>query len=714
MELLMNQPDAPHQDRTVLVAPGRRVALAQAGHPLVRITPRTRLGAVALNLAVASSSATIQIVATTAYVNALTALATPNITFQAPPPGTTIPVDSLQSAFDTFRQQLSTVQGQAALWVTSQPTGGASIFSNLVTVAQTLISLDSTVQGDFAILQNTTPGSPLYNTTLSQVTALIKAEATPLSNLYSQLQSLGSQLGSASTMLTTAAGTGVLAQLQAAYQSEITALNQAIANCNSTISSDNKKIIGLGFAVGAAIVVAELGLVNIWNPLGWVMIGGGIAGAYFALAEITTLKGQIATLRAEIEADTNWADSDQAAAQSVAAFAGCVSAAASMNSATQQELGTLQALCQSISNDIATAVKDLTPQELSAAIAEWTAIVQQANFLSAITAYIWPSPVMLANPTNLTISGPSARLVVNSGQVYQYTASASAWTTLPGYSLSVVSAGAIVAGIDGAPNDGAQIQPNPYGQTFFAKTLSSDGTAWQTISDFPVAQLCTDGTSIYAISQLTSDRQIHSYGGTGTAWTAMTALPGGDAPAAIAAAGGRLVAIGNNSHQAWFYGASNWYPIGDAANYVSLTAAGRYCGLLDNTGCCWLLDLNNAALTAMMKGVTTLAQAADGSQYVTDQQLNLWHVPAPAPGTQYPTPVQLMSNVVSVATSAEGAVYLINNTGNISIQTDAVNNTWQMLPALPAAAPTAPSRDVAGASGGEPTAAIAAACPVAI
>jgi hypothetical protein len=141
---------APHLGRTVLIAPNRRVNLAQAGHPLVTIVPKTRLGAVALNLAVASSTATVQIIATSTYVNALTALAPPVITFRAPPPGTKISVQSLQTAYDGFTQQLATLQGEAAAWIsTSAGSGGASIFSNLVAIASMFSNIDAQVQSDF-------------------------------------------------------------------------------------------------------------------------------------------------------------------------------------------------------------------------------------------------------------------------------------------------------------------------------------------------------------------------------------------------------------------------------------------------------------------------------------------------------------------------------------------------------------------------------------
>jgi len=452
---------APHLGRTVLIAPNRRVNLAQAGHPLVTIVPKTRLGAVALNLAVASSTATIQIIATSTYVNALTALAPPVITFRAPPPGTKISVQSLQTAYDNFTQQLATLQGQAAAWIsTSAGSGGASIFSNLVAIASMFSNIDAQVQADFVLLQTLTPGSPAWQNALTQVKALIGAEVTPLTSVETQISTLSTNLDTAATTLTNAASTGVLSQLQAAYQSEINALNQDITSCNNQISSDNSKIVGLGFAAGAAIVVGIIGLANFWNPIGWIMIAGGAAGAYFAIAEIVALKGQIDQLKAQVENDINWLNADQTAAQAVAAFAQSAQGVANMNTAAQQELNTLLQLCNTLSSDIQTALTDLNQDQLTQALAEWNEIVAAAAFLAGITAYIWPSSIMLANPTNLAAAGNNAWLVSNSGTTFSYTSGGNTWTTLPGMSLSVVATGSVVAGIDGAPNDGSQINPN--------------------------------------------------------------------------------------------------------------------------------------------------------------------------------------------------------------------------------------------------------------
>jgi hypothetical protein len=296
-------------------------------------------------------------------------------------------------------------------------------------------------------------------------------------------------------------------------------------------------------------------------------------------------------------------------------------------------------------------------------------------------AYIWPSSIMLANPTSLAAAGNNAWLVSNSGTTFSYASGGNTWTALPGMSLSVVAAGSVVAGIDGAPNDGSQIDPNTYGQSFLVKTYNAGNNAWTNISTFPATQIATDGTSIWAISQITSDRQAYKYNGSGTSWTAVGAMPNSDAPAAIVATGGKLAAIATNARGLWINGGSGWQQIG-TATYSTITANGGQVGLIDDSGNGWVLNTaNNNALTASMTGISNVAQAPNGDQYVTDGTLNLWHVAFPQ--GRSPTSTQLRSNTVGVTVSDGGTVYALDNAGNIWVLINLANNSWQQLPDLP-------------------------------
>jgi hypothetical protein len=248
--------------------------------------------------------------------------------------------------------------------------------------------------------------------------------------------------------------------------------------------------------------------------------------------------------------------------------------------------------------------------------------------------------------------------------------------------LSIVAAASVVAGIDGAPNDGSQIDPSTYGQSFLVKTYAAGHNVWTNISSFPAAQIATDGTSIWAISQLTSDRQAYKYNGSGTSWTAVGAMPNSDAPAAIVASGGKLAAIANNGGGLWINSGSGWQQIG-CATYSNITANGGQIGLIDTSGNGWVLNTaDDNALTASMTGISSVAQAQNGDQYVTDGSLNLWHVAFPQGGGS-PTSTQLRSNAVGVTVSDGGTVYALDNTGNIWVLTNLAKNSWQQLPDLP-------------------------------
>jgi hypothetical protein len=88
----------PYQSRTIQIGPNSHVNMASAGHPLATYEPTTKLGAVALDLAMATSASYLTIMATAGYVYAVTQLKIPNPTFGSPPGGVTIDPSTLQAA----------------------------------------------------------------------------------------------------------------------------------------------------------------------------------------------------------------------------------------------------------------------------------------------------------------------------------------------------------------------------------------------------------------------------------------------------------------------------------------------------------------------------------------------------------------------------------------------------------------------------------------
>lgn len=680
----MNQ-YGPHSGRSVLIAPNLRVNLATAGHPLADYVPRTKLGRVALDFTMATSVSLISVAATTAYVYSVTELALPVPTFGPPPAGVPIVPADLQTAFQNFSLQLATLQGQAAAWIDVQPgTSTPSIFSQLVSIPDTFSNINGSVQTQFTILSNTTPGSAAYNKALQTLQALIGAETPTITGLNSQMVALGTTLLNATDAIQTAGTTGVLQQLYQAYEADISELQTAIRNANSTISSDNSKIIGLGFAAGGAIVVGLIGLTMIWNPLGWIMIGGGAVGAYYAITEILALKAQIAGLKNQIQIDTAWTTTYGQAAASISATITQTQGFAAMNAAAQQELTVLEGLMTSLAKDITTALNDLSadPIQLQDALAEWSEIVSAAAVLTNVTAYVWPSPILLSDPTAFAAAGSDVYAVSPSGQAYHY--SAGNWSAVADKSLSIVAAGVLAVGINGAPADGANVSPTPYTTDYKVKQFNAAANAWTTISTFPAAQIATDGTLIYAINQLQADRRVYQYSGTGTGWTALPQFDS-DAAQVIAIAGGKVFALLTNSQATAYWNGTNWNDL--ALFAIALSGNGTKLGLIDLNNYSWLYDAasntwgNNGISTG--SSILRLAQLANGDQLIVNTSLNLYYLN----NQVSPTGATLLkSNAVGVAVSDTGIVYYSDNAGNSYVLVDLANNQWTQMPATPAPA----------------------------
>lgn len=671
---------APHSGRTVQIAPNLHVNLAAMGHPLANYRPRTKLGLVALDMTMATSTSPISVAATTAYVYSLTQLSLPVLQFKAPPPGTTISPQSLQQAYSDFQTQVAIFQGQAAAWIDTQPgTSSPSIFSQLVSIPRTFATINGTVQSKFTLLSALTPGTQAYIQTLQQLETLIGAETGDITNLNTQMSTLGTNLSTATVNINTAGTTGVLAQLIQAYASEITALTDAITDANNQISSDNKKIVGLGFAAGTSIVIGVIGFANWWNPIGWIMIAGGALGAYYAIAEINTLKGQIASLQSTIQSDELWKTTDSQAAASVQSTLTQTAGFVSMNAAAQKELTVLENLLTTLASDITTAISELNQGQLQDALNEWNEIISAASVLANVTAYVWPSPIMLSNPTTFAAGGSDVYSVSVSGQAYHYSSGGANWPAVADKSLSIVASGSLVVGINGAPADGANVSPTPYPTNYFVKTYNAGSNAWTTISTFPAAQIATDGTSIYAINQTTSNRQAYKYGGSGTTWSALPALPNSDAPQNIAVAGGKLFAISTNTQTAYVLNGSSWSSL-SSTTFTALSANGTKVGLVSTSNSSYLYDTVAGSLVSTGSSVVQIAQVSNGDQYIISTDQHLYYINNQV---SPPAATVLKPNIVGVAVSDTGVVYCSDNEGNSFRLVDLGSNQWTLLPALP-------------------------------
>lgn len=677
---------AVRKDREIRLGQRRRMMMSKAIKTLNTIEPETEMGRLALQMVAQSSVSVLSVAAISGYVYALREAALPNVTFRGTPPGPGIDNAELQAAYNQFQTQFATFQGQAGAWInTQQGSGAPSIFSQLVSVPTTFQTINQSVLGKFTILKAETPGSSAYDQTLDQLKSLIGAELPDIQSLKQSMITLGTNLETAAETLQTAATTGVLQQLIAAYQSEIDALNQDIQNCNDKIDSDNSKIIGLGFAAAAAITVGLIGLVNFWNPIGWIMIAGGAVGAYFAIAEIELLKGEIATLKAQIQNDEAWRQADQSAAASVSAFAKQVGGFASMNAAAQQELTQLETLYQTLADDVNTAISELDSGNLDQAEDEWNTIVGAAAVLQNLSAYIWPTSIMLPHPTSFSPTGSDVYAIDMAGQVFHYSEGGNTWSELPETALSVVAAGSIVVGIDGAPIDGSESTPTPVDSTYNVKTYDASSNAWTTISTFPAAAVTTDGTTIYAINQTMSDRQVYQYSGSGQAWTALPAMPNTDAPSQIAVAGSKLFALSTNSQQVYVYENGGWETI-NSSLCVSINGNGDYLSFVDSDLYCYVYDVGTGQLINdgnTGSSISQVAQMTTCDQYIisSDPALELYAID----NTVNPSAsTALQPNATGCFVSDTDVVYYTDNEGNTwRLNSQAGPNSWTQLPDLP-------------------------------
>ncbi|MEO1039813.1 MAG: hypothetical protein AAFX09_09715 [Pseudomonadota bacterium] len=668
-------------DRRIQTGINQYAMLHHAIRNLASIEPKTATGKLAMNLVAQNSVSVLSVAAISGYVYALTEAQLPTVTFQGATPGPGITNQELQQAYNSFQTQFATFQGEARAWINTTPeSGGASIFSQLVSVPTTFKTINGSVQGKFEILKTLTPGTKPYNDTMAQLKALIGAETSDINTLNTAMQTLGTNLQNAAVTLHTAATTGVLKQLQDAYSTEIQSLTDDISQCQDKINSDNSKIVGLGFAAGAAITVGVVGLANIWNPIGWIMMGAGAVGAYFAIAEIERLKGEIAGLKTKIQNDEMWRQDDQKAAASVASFSGEVKGFETLNSAAQKELTTLEQLYSTLADDISTTISDLDADKLDEAQAEWEAILEAAQPLEDLTAYIWPTSLMLPSPTSFAPVGSDVYALNVAGDAFHYASGGNTWNQLPNSALSIVASGSVVAAIDGAPIDGSTVNPNPSVPTYFVKTYNSGSNAWTTISDFPAAAITTGGGDIYAINQTDTDRQVYKYGGSGTSWTKLADLPGPDAASQIAVAGGKVFALANNTQLVYGYDGSSWSQVGTAPA-SAITGNGDMLGILMTDQSVYTYDaVNGGSPVFGGSDAIGLAQLSNKDQYVVNaSSLDLYYIDN---NVSPPTATDLQPNTTGVYASDTDAVYYTDNNGHVWLLTDLEQNTWRQLPDL--------------------------------
>ncbi|MCY4045720.1 MAG: hypothetical protein OXE99_11640 [Cellvibrionales bacterium] len=638
----------------------------------------TKLGAVAEKLVKQTQATTLSVAAISGYVNAILTNQPPIVTFQDVPPGLQpSQLGALQDAYSTFQTQYASFKGQAKTWIDSS--GGSTIFSQLVSVPTLLSIMKGTVETYFNDLKHAKGND--RQTVITALEGTIKDQKPMITTLNTAMQTLGTNLQNAATSLIASAKTGVLAQMQTAYQADIQTLINDINQCNSTISSDNKKIIGEGFGAATSIGVAVVGLMNFWNPVGWIMMGGGATGAYFAISEIETLKAQIAQLKTKISTDTSYKSQDKLAAQVLAAFINQLEGFAHLNQSAQQELAALENLYTTLSTDIDTAVADLKADEIDAAKAEWDSILSQSEFLKNLSAYIWPDATLLNSPSPFAAIGDDIYSLAVSGELYHYSEATNTWSDMGVKALSLAGAGSTLVAIDGAPIDGSS-SGTPQVSSYQVKSYDFTTSQWSTISDFPAACIAEGGGTIYAVNQTVNDRQVYQYSGSGTTWTKLADLPNTDTAIQLAVANGLLFALACNSQLLYQYNASSssWEQIA-TFTCASISANGSQLGIIDTNNNAYLYNATTGGTpTAFGASVATIAQLSTGNEFRMSSYSigSLWYgdlTVMPATYTCY------ASDVTAVFASDTDKTYFVDNKGNMSSIT--TGGTITALPTLP-------------------------------
>ncbi len=688
-------PTSPKQARARTTPSHERIAgrvlVGPGVHALVRSpssgvpAARTRLGKLAERLVDQTLVTTLSVAAVSGYVYALCNTGAPTVTFTTLPPGMgPSQLEPLQAAYNTFQSQFSAFQGSASLWVQTQSSGVPSIVAQLVAVPRSISTIDAIVRGYFDQLASLPPASSAYQQTLSKIETLIGSEELPITSLVASMTSLGTTLATSSSSLVESTKAGVLAQMLAAYAEDLGTLQDDVAAAQSQITKDNAKIIGDGVGATASFVTGLVGLANFWNPIGWITIAAGAIGAYFSIADIALLKAQVASLNGQIQKDMDFQSTDQAAASVLAMFSAQLTGFTSMSSSAQKELLTLESLYRTLGAEITEALTELGSGDLDAARSEWVTIVEGAKPLAELTSYLWPSPTQLSSPSPMAVVGGDLYYVATSGKMFHYASATGAWTDLGAMALSCVGGGATIVAIDGAPIDGSSVGPTTAPSTYHVKQLDPSSGSWTPISTFPACCVAVDGSAsagprIYAVGQITSDRQVYAYGGVGTTWSALPAVPGPDAVNQIAVAGGVLFALTNNSQLVYRYDASSvsWTPIVDFA-CTSIVGNGDELAIIDSLLNPYLYRATSGDPPVQTgAGVMQIAQLTNGNQYRIGPDLSLWLYEA----SDSPAWTQIASDVTSIFAGDTDSVVYVDKRGDLYALSASGEST--RLPKLP-------------------------------
>lgn len=643
------------QKKSLHTSPDHTISLASHDAKLVQFAPKTHLGKTAHTLALALASVRLSVASTTAYVYGITEDASvPTVTFSAPPPGTSISVQSLQSDYDNFSKQMKDLQKQTGLWIsTTASEQSLSIYSQLTSVPETIVDIDQIVKAKIKVLSALSPGVELYKETMSELKDDITKDLEPVQNLVSEIQALSSSIETTAELIETSTTTGVLQQLQDAYASEISALKTDTDQLNQNISDNNSEISTLKIEAAAAGTVTAVGAVNWWNPVGWVAIAAGGISLDKILSKIDNLEAKNAKYSGDISSNKIWKDKDSAAAGVICVFSGQVKSLATMTSAAQEELTQLANVYNSFADEIEAALTDLGANELNDALNEWNTVIQDATNLELLTLYVWPGPKKLRKPATFYSYDQTLYWVQDSGAIIYCTIGDKAWTAMSKDALSICRTQGDVYAIDGAPVANPQ-PPHPKISSYTVEKHNASA-GWATLAALPVAQIAAGNNTLYAIAQSDTEPKIVQYLDNGS-WNYLPQIATDDIPKQIAVVNGQLFALTNNTGWLYQYNNGSWQRL-STTNFFSMTANGNFLGLVDdnNNAYCY-----NGSVTQSYTDALKVAQMTNGDQYIIDSQQNLYFVSH----TSYGTGTLVIDGIIDVCSSETDTLFYASQSGD--------------------------------------------------
>lgn len=638
----------------------------------LRDVPPTVMSEVALELGTQAVVTSLSITAITTYTNAIIETKIPRLH---------ITDKDLKSDFEEFKEQFNNVKKVAETW--------SSIVVNLGAVPLGLDAINSTVVSLLKTLSILEPGSSDYEKNMDILNNLLSIKQEEMNSLVKQIDDYAKSLTKATNYMLEQVQDGVFKNLSEFYHKEIAQLNEDIKSLQGDIDSLNKKHDWLIVGITGAALTTVIGLVNLWNPVGWLFLGGGITGLYFSISELIKTEVDIVEKRLEIDKNELWKAKDSTALGFISMFSQQVIGYESLNGTACLELNNLREAYKDLATDIKKMISDVKSDQISTASTEWEQILEEAQYLVNLTNYIWPSTNFLSNPTTFSAVDNDIYNVLVSGEIQHYNHSTNKWSKINGTALSCIAAKQKVVAIDGAPITALEMVTKRK-SSFKVKVLDTQKNEWTNISEFKARVIATDGDEIYCVK--TESQSVYQYTGTDTKWTKLpeiidntangssmifgeSLIDTPDAVNQLCVINGQVYALTNNSMNVYTYNGEKWEKIIDE-KCLSITSNGNWLGYVTLKGKGYNFNTETKKSTENKSDFTAqIGQLTNSAQCIINDKLELKY-------SDGETLTSLQGKALNVHTSDTDICYYTDTVGNIFRSSDPKKNKWDKLPRI--------------------------------